>query len=87
MRREKVKHGDGGSRSVDSATMHVVLVEPYQSRKVAEAVAGHAGGQVVDVAQFPGGLPGTEGDYVGLLDADVRVIAQALAAGDHQAKK
>jgi zinc/manganese transport system substrate-binding protein len=58
----------------------LVLVEPFQSRKTAEAVAERTGARVVDVCQFPGGLSGTEGDYVGLLDADVKAIASALAA-------
>ena len=58
----------------------VILLEPFQSRKTAEVVAGHTDARVVDVAQFPGGLPGTEGDYVALLDADVRAIADALSA-------
>jgi len=55
----------------------VVLVEPFQSRKTAEAVAQRTGATVVDVCQFPGGLPGT-GDYLALLDADVKAIASAL---------
>ena len=59
----------------------VILVEPYQPRRVAETVAGHTGATVVDVAQFPGGRPGTEGDYVALMDANVKAIAAALAAG------
>ena len=58
----------------------VVLLEPFQSRKTAEVVASHANARVVDVAQFPGGLPGTDGDYVALIDANVRAIAGALAA-------
>jgi zinc/manganese transport system substrate-binding protein len=58
----------------------VVLLEPFQSRKTAEVVASHASARVVDVAQFPGGLPETDGDYVALIDADVRAIAGALAA-------
>jgi zinc/manganese transport system substrate-binding protein len=58
-----------------------ILVEPYQPRKVAETVAGHTGATVVDVAQFPGGRPGTDGDYVALMDANVKAIAAALAAG------
>lgn len=58
----------------------IVLVEPFQSRKTAESVAAKSGATVVDVCQFPGGIPGTEGDYLALLDADVKAIAAALAA-------
>lgn len=59
----------------------IILLEPYQSRKVAEAVAGHTGATVVDVAQFPGARPGTEGDYLALMDANVKAVAAALADG------
>ncbi len=55
-------------------------MEPFQSRKTAEAVAGHTGATVVDVCQFPGGLPGTD-DYFSLMDANVKAIAAALASG------
>ena len=58
----------------------VILVEPYQPRKVADTVASHTGATVVGVAQFPGALPGTDGDYVALMDANVKAIAAALAA-------
>ena len=59
--------------------IRVLLVEPYQPRKTAEAVAARSGAMVVDVCQFPGGLPGTD-TYISLIDADVKRIAQALAA-------
>ena len=59
--------------------VRVLLVEPFQSRKTAEAVASRTGAAVVDVCQFPGGLPGTEGDYIALLDADVKAIVAGLA--------
>jgi zinc/manganese transport system substrate-binding protein len=60
--------------------MRVILVEPFQSRKTAEAVAERTGATVVDVCQFPGGLPGTAGDYIALMDADVKAIAAGLSA-------
>ena len=56
----------------------LILIEPYQSRKVAETVAEHAGAAIASVAQFPGGLPGTDGDYLALIDADVKGIAAGL---------
>ena len=58
--------------------MRVILVEPFQSRKTAQAVAGHTGATVVEVCQFPGGLPGTDDDYFALIDAVVDAIADAL---------
>jgi zinc/manganese transport system substrate-binding protein len=57
----------------------LLFVEPFQSRKTAEAVADRTGAKIVDVCQFPGGLPGTEGDYIALLDADVKAIVAGLA--------
>jgi zinc/manganese transport system substrate-binding protein len=60
--------------------IRIVLVEPFQSRKTAEAVAARTQATVVDVCQFPGGLPGTQNDYVALLDADVKAIVAALKA-------
>jgi len=61
--------------------IRVVLVEPFQSRKTAEAVATRTGATVVDVCQFPGGLPGTDRDYLALIDADVRAIVAGLRQG------
>jgi len=60
--------------------IRVILVEPFQSRKTAEAVADRTGATVVDVCQFPGGLPGTKDDYLALMDADVKAIVAGLSA-------
>jgi len=59
----------------------VILVEPFQSRKTATSVAERTGAVVVDVCQFPGGIPGTEQDYIALMDADVKAIVAGLSAG------
>lgn len=67
-------------RKMKEQGIRIVLVEPFQSRKTAEAVAERTGATVVDVCQFPGGLAGTDADYVALIDADVKAIAAALAA-------
>jgi ABC-type Zn uptake system ZnuABC Zn-binding protein ZnuA len=58
--------------------IRVLLIEPYQPKKTAEAVAAHNGARVVDVCQFPGALPGTE-SYIDLIETNVKRIAQALA--------
>ena len=58
--------------------IRVLLVEPYQPRKTAEAVVARTGGVLVEVAQFPGALPGTP-TYLDLIDAVVKRVAQALA--------
>jgi zinc/manganese transport system substrate-binding protein len=61
--------------------VHVILVDPYLDRRTAEAVAGKTDATVVDVAQFPGGVKGTEGGYIALMDYLVNAVAKALAAG------
>jgi zinc/manganese transport system substrate-binding protein len=54
-----------------------VLVEPYHNRRIAEKVASATGAKVVDFAQFPGGIPGTD-TYAKLIDALVSRLAAAL---------
>jgi len=58
--------------------IRVLLVEPYQPRKTAEAVVAKTGGVLVEVAQFPGALPGTP-TYLDLIDTVVKRVAEALA--------
>jgi ABC-type Zn uptake system ZnuABC Zn-binding protein ZnuA len=55
----------------------VILVEPFHDRRIAEKVASATGAKVVDFAQFPGGLPGTD-NYVKLIDTLVSRLAAAL---------
>src|SRR5262249_2679560 len=57
----------------------VILVDPYRNRRTAEAVAAKTGATVVDVTQFPGGVKGTEGGYIPLMDHLVKSVAEALA--------
>ncbi len=59
---------------------HVIIVDPYLSRRTAETVARGTGATVVDVAQFPGGVKGTEGGYIQLMDYLVNSIAKAFAS-------
>jgi ABC-type Zn uptake system ZnuABC Zn-binding protein ZnuA len=60
--------------------VHVIIVDPYLNRRTAETVAAKTGATVVDVTQFPGGIKGTEGGYITLLDYLVNSVARALAA-------
>lgn len=64
---------------MNAQSVRAILVEPYQSRKTAEVVATHTQAKVVDVCQFPGGLPGT-GDYFAMMDQNVKAIAAALGS-------
>jgi zinc/manganese transport system substrate-binding protein len=65
-------------QKMQAEKIRVLLVEPYQPRKTAEVVAARTNAVVVDVCQFPGGLPGTD-TYISLIDAVVKRITQALA--------
>jgi zinc/manganese transport system substrate-binding protein len=54
-----------------------VIVEPYHDRRIAEKVASATGAKVVEFAQFPNGISGTD-TYVKLIDALVSRLAAAL---------
>jgi ABC-type Zn uptake system ZnuABC Zn-binding protein ZnuA len=60
--------------------VHAIIVDPYLNRRTAETVAEKTGATVVDVTQFPGGIKGTEGGYIPLMDYLVNSIAKALAS-------
>jgi len=66
-------------QQMQAENIRVLLVEPYQPRKTAEAVVARTGGVLVEVAQFPGALPGTP-TYLELIDTVVKRVAQALAS-------
>jgi zinc/manganese transport system substrate-binding protein len=57
----------------------LIIVEPYQNRKTADSVAAETGAAVVPVAQYPGGVKGSEGGYIELLDYLVNALAKELA--------
>jgi zinc/manganese transport system substrate-binding protein len=55
----------------------LILVEPYQDRRIAEKVARAADASVIDFSQFPGGIPGTD-NYVSLINQLVKILADAM---------
>lgn len=57
----------------------VILVQPYQNRKTAETVARQTDGIVLDLAQQPGAIKGTD-TYFQLMDYIVTTLAAALQA-------
>ena len=57
--------------------IHVILVEPYLNRKIAESVANRADAAILDVAAFPGGKGGET--YIDWIDSLVKSLAAALA--------
>ena len=58
----------------------VIIVDAYLNRRTAETVARETGAMVVPVTQFPGGIKGTEGGYIQLLDYLVGSLASAFNA-------
>lgn len=60
--------------------VRVIILEPFQDRKTAEAVAKQTGATVLQATQYPGGLKGTEGGYFELLDQIVNPLAAALTS-------
>jgi zinc/manganese transport system substrate-binding protein len=59
----------------------VVIVEPHQNRKTGETVVAKTGAQLVDFAQYPGGVKGTEAGYIELIDYLVNTLATAFRNG------
>lgn len=66
-------------QKMEAENIRILLVEPYQPRKTAEAVASKTNATLVAVAQFPGALPGTT-TYIELIDTVVKRVAGALVA-------
>lgn len=69
--------------AMKASNARVVIVDPYLNRRTAETVARDTGATVVDVTQFPGGVKGTDGGYIELMDYLVNSIASAFQAGVH----
>ncbi len=67
---------------IKAEKVRAILVEPYQNRKTAETVARETGAVIVDVAQFPGGVKGTEGGYIPLMDYVINSLAKALSGAN-----
>src|SRR3954471_1198708 len=62
---------------VKAQHIKTIIVEPFHDRKIAEKVASASGAKVVDFAQYPGGLPGTD-TYVQLMDKLIANLSAAL---------
>jgi zinc/manganese transport system substrate-binding protein len=60
--------------------VRVILVDAYVNRRQADSVASKTGAVTVPVSHFPGGVKGTEGGYIELVDYLVKSISQALAS-------
>jgi zinc/manganese transport system substrate-binding protein len=59
---------------------HVIIVDVYLDERTAQSVAGRTRAEVVPVTQFPGGVAGTEGGYIQMMDYLVSALAKAFAS-------
>jgi ABC-type Zn uptake system ZnuABC Zn-binding protein ZnuA len=59
--------------------VRAILVDAYLNRRHAESLASKTGAVAVPVSQYPGGVKGTDGGYVPLMDYLVKAISQALS--------
>jgi zinc/manganese transport system substrate-binding protein len=59
--------------------VHAIFVDRYLNRRTADSVAARTGAKVIEVTQFPGGVKGTEGGYIALMDYLVTSVSKALA--------
>ena len=64
--------------ALSAENIRVVFVEPFLNRRTAETVARNTGAAVLDVSQFPGGVKGTEGGYIQMMDYLVNSFAKAF---------
>lgn len=72
-------HLTGVISTMKEEKVKAILHDPFLDRKTAETVAKATGAVVVNVTQFPGGVKGSEGGYVAMMDYLVTAIANALA--------
>jgi zinc/manganese transport system substrate-binding protein len=70
-------HLAGVIEKMKAQKMKAIIIEPFHDRKIAERVASATGAKVVDFAQYPGGLPGTD-SYVKLIDKLIANLSAAL---------
>jgi zinc/manganese transport system substrate-binding protein len=66
--------------TMKSEKIHVILCEPHLNHKTAQTVAADTGAVLVEFTQYPGGVKGTEGGYIEMMDYLVNTVAKALGA-------
>jgi len=67
-------------QTMKEENLKLIFVEPHLNWRTAETVARQTGATAVLVSQFPGGVKGTEGGYLQLLDHLVSTVAKGLGA-------
>lgn len=71
------QHLAGLIRQMQEHKVKVVLVEPWNDRKLAARVAEEAGGQALVIASSVGAVKGAD-DYISTVDYNVKALAAAL---------
>jgi zinc/manganese transport system substrate-binding protein len=65
-------------KTMQEEKIKLIFVEPHLNWRTAETVARQTGATAVHVAQFPGGVKGTEGGYIPMIDYLVNTVANGL---------
>jgi len=66
--------------TMKTENIRVIIIEPYENRKTAEAVSAKTGASLVNFSQYPGGIKGTD-SYIELIDTLVNSLVTALKTG------
>jgi zinc/manganese transport system substrate-binding protein len=56
----------------------VIVMEPFYDRRTADFVAEHTGAKVLILPPSVGGVKGVAGDYISVMDYDIKQLAAAL---------
>jgi zinc/manganese transport system substrate-binding protein len=56
----------------------VIVMEPFYDRRTADFVAAHTGAKVLILPPSVGGVKGVGGDYISVMDYDIKQLAAAL---------
>ncbi|HNQ89357.1 MAG TPA: metal ABC transporter substrate-binding protein [Verrucomicrobiota bacterium] len=67
-------------QTMQQEKINLIFVEPHLNWRTAETVARQTGATAVLVSQFPGGVKGTEGGYIPLIEHLVDTVAKNLKA-------
>lgn len=71
-------HLAGIIQTMQQEKLKLIFVEPHLNLRTAQTMARQTGAMAVLVSQFPGGVKGTEGGYIPLLEHLVNTVAQGL---------
>jgi zinc/manganese transport system substrate-binding protein len=71
-------HLAGLIETMNAQNVRVILLDSHLNRRTADTVARNTGARVVEVTQFPGGVKGTEGGYIAMMDYLVNTVVAAL---------